>query len=215
MIYFHVRKEPVEPRFNKTQPSYGWAGTSTVWAENGFHDEDGMGVEPPENADEIIDAHLGKIGKTREVVFAPQDFETQGWYGAYGKRGREWSTHIKGLTLAEAIRCYSWFARLAEDNRSGERTRPTKARIVNSLTGEVIDPPELAPAELISGTRVKTIPCTREELDRVLWDCSYVRKVPRRSGGFAYTSGGDFVFAYEMSDGSLRVRPSMWKPAPE
>lgn len=214
MIHFHVRDEPVEGRHNRGVRRYGFLTGYAVWGENGFHDDDGNIVDPPENADQIIDAHLRSYGLTREEVFAPQDYETQGWYRKWNSKNREWSTHISGLTLAEARRCYSWFSRSCESNDPGDRTVPTKARIVNSLTGEVMDPPVLVQAERIPGTRIKTIPCTQDEFRVSTRESYYLNKSPRRGGGYTYTSGRDYVIGYEMPDGSFRIRPDAWKPPP-
>lgn len=148
-------------------------------------------------------------------------YETQGYYPLrrYEGRGRKWATHIRGMTLEQAHRCYTWFAYHCMDP---DWDSPNAARIVNSLTGEVLEPPVLHTPERLPGTKMKTIPCTAEEFDVAMWriylstgwHCSRNLR-PRKDGWIVYSHGRDNVVGYKLPDGSYRIRPSNFRPAPK
>ncbi len=216
MISYHVKGEQISKKFCKAHlvPF----GTASFWSADGFHDDDDDGkfCDPPENAEEIIADHLVALAKAEEEHKATHCYESQGYYPkGYGKgRRREWATHMGNLSLEQAHKVYTWFSRMCEDP---DYDSATAARIVNSLTKEVIDPPVLEQAIKIPGTKVKTISCTEAEFDATRryhygWGC-YTKSSPRRGGGEVYTNGRDYVIGYKMPDGTYRIRPREWRSA--
>lgn len=144
-------------------------------------------------------------------------YETQGYYQKRGtKSGREWLTHMKGMTLEEVQQCYTWFKYSTFANKGD---MPTNARIVCSATGEVVTPPELQTPKVRTGHTVATIIVNEAE-----WKASY----PRNYDAYDYTTSwvskvhGHTVhahsdrkpFGYE-KDGIYYLSPSMFRHPPQ
>lgn len=144
-------------------------------------------------------------------------YETQGYYPRRGtKRAREWCTHIGGMTLDTARLCYIWFKRLTEE---ADWDGPNNARIVNSLTGEVVEAPVLEKPVKLPGHRLKTIQVTEEEFDETRrrlaeWG-SYTFVSVLKNGDTQYRTSRDYIVGYECVDGTFRVRPREYKPVPK